>query len=103
MDCQSMSAGANGDTYDDQPVNCTLTVTDQVAPSSFAPDGEVSATAGTDTETCTIGTSTNSCMVTLTSAGLWPYPTFTITSNYPGDSGEFAASNASEPMMVMHG
>jgi hypothetical protein len=103
MDCQSMSAAQNGETYDDQPVNCTLTVTDQVAPSSFAPDGQVSATAGSDTETCTIDTSTHSCMVTLTSGGLWPYPAFTITSNYPGDSSEFAASNGSEAMSVMHG
>ena len=102
MACQSMSADGNGITYDDQQINCTLTVTDQLAPSSLAPDGQVSATGGTDTETCTIDTSTHSCMVTLSSGGLWTAP-LTITSNYLGDGSEFAPSSGSEAMTVLFG
>ncbi len=102
MACQSMSAPQDGYTYDDQPITCVLTVTDQFAPGSFSPAGQVSATAGSDTEMCAIDTSTHSCMVTLNSGGLWVAP-LTITSSYPGDGSEFAASANSEPITVFHG
>jgi hypothetical protein len=102
MACKSASAPQDGTTYNDQPIDCTLTVSDQADPTSFSPGGQASATAGTDTEHCTLTAPTNSCTVTLTSSGLWTSP-LTVTSTYPGDGTEFAASTGSEPMTVLLG
>jgi hypothetical protein len=94
MDCSSQGF-EDGAASAGVPIVCALTVTDLVDPSEFTPDGTVSATAGEETETCTLNVELpKSCEVVFT-AGL-PAGQYTITSSYGGDGTEFDASKASD-------
>jgi hypothetical protein len=97
MDCSS-AGHMDGEADAGAPITCSLTVTDLYDPSGYTPDGTVSATAGSDTEDCTLNPSIKSCSVVFAS-GL-PAGSATITSTYGGDGTEFAGSNASDPMTV---
>jgi hypothetical protein len=82
-------------------IDCVLTVQDSEQPAAFSTaGGSISATAGSDTEQCTLA-STGSCMVSF--VGGLPAGSQTITASYAGDGSEFAASTGSEPMHILPG
>jgi len=81
-----------------EEIICTLTVSDLYDPDAFTPGGTVQATAGADTEQCSLNPESQSCMVFFTSGLTSPA---SITSSYAGDGAEFAASTGSEAISVV--